>query len=123
MFQSTIPILQVSSSAAAEEFYCKGLGFTLLSSYRPDNSKADPCYMTLARDDARLHVQSFQSGITGAGAVYVYVDDVDALYTELMAKGIQVDLPPTDQTWGMREIILRDPDRNVLTIGRRQASD
>jgi len=32
MFQSAIPVIQVSASGAAEEFYCRGLGFTLLTS-------------------------------------------------------------------------------------------
>ena len=36
MFQTAIPVIQVSGSVAAEEFYCNALGFTLLSSWRPD---------------------------------------------------------------------------------------
>ena len=119
MFQTAIPVIQVSGSLAATEFYCKGLGFTVLSSWRPDESKDDPRYMTLARDAARLHVHSFQSGTAGAGAVYVFVDDVDALYAELSSSGIPVSGPPIDQTWGTREIVVRDADRNVVTFGQR----
>src|SRR5438034_11397687 len=75
MFETAIPIIRVSGSIAAQKFYCKGLGFTLLASWRPDET--DPCYMTLVRDGARLHVHSFPSGTVGAGAVYVFVDNVD----------------------------------------------
>jgi uncharacterized glyoxalase superfamily protein PhnB len=120
MFQTAIPVIQVSGSIAAEEFYCKGLGFTLLSSWRPDETKDDPRYMTLARDAARLHVHSFQGGTVGAAAVYVFVDDVDSLYGELMSNGVSVSGPPIDQTWGTREIAVRDADRNVLTFGQRR---
>jgi uncharacterized glyoxalase superfamily protein PhnB len=120
MFQTAIPVIQVSGSIAAEEFYCKGLGFTLLSSWRPDETKDDPRYMTLARDGARLHVHSFQGGTVGAAAVYVFVDDVDSLYAELMSNGVSVSGPPIDQTWGTREIAVRDADRNVLTFGQRR---
>lgn len=42
MFQTAIPVIQVSGSIAAEEFYCRGLGFTLLSSWRLDETKDDP---------------------------------------------------------------------------------
>ena len=120
MFQTAIPVIQVSGSIAAQEFYCNGLGFTLLSSWRPDETKDDPRYMTLARDDARLHVHSFQSGGTlGGGAVYIFVDNVDALYAELLSSGISVSGPPIDQTWGTREIVVRDADRNVVTFGQR----
>src|SRR5438034_6953508 len=91
MFQTAIPVIQVSGSVAAEEFYCKGLGFKLLSSWRPDETKADPRYMTLVRDGARLHVHSFQSGKAGAGAVYVFVDDADSLYAELDRKSTRLN--------------------------------
>lgn len=120
MFQTAIPVIRVSASIAAEEFYCKRLGFTLLSSWRPDETKEDPRYMTLAREGARLHVHSFPSGGTlGAAAVYVFVDDVDALYAELISKGVSVGNPPIDQTWGTREIGIRDADRNIVTFGQR----
>ena len=119
MFQTAIPVIQVSGSIAAQDFYCNGLGFTLLSSWRPDETKDDPRYMTLARDGARLHVHSYQSGTVGAGAVYVFVDNVDALYEELLSSGVSVSGPPIEQTWGTREIVVRDADRNVVTFGQR----
>src|SRR5436305_173612 len=71
MFQTAIPVIQVSGSAAAEEFYCRRLGFSLLASWRADQSKDDPRYMTLARDGARLHVHSFHSGTAVAGAAFL----------------------------------------------------
>ena len=120
MFESAIPVIQVSDSFAAEKFYCNALGFRLVSSWRPDQAKADPRYMTLARDGARLHVHSFQSGTLGAAAIYVFVDDLDSLYAELMSNGAPVSGPPIDQTWGTREIVVRDADRNVVTFGQRR---
>ena len=90
-----------------------------MSSWRPDETKDDPRYMTLARDGARLHVHSFQSGAVGASVVYVFVDDVDSLYTELMSNGVSVSGPPIDQTWGMREIGVRDADQNIVTFRQR----
>ena len=122
MFQIAIPVIQVSGSLAAEDFYCRRLGFALVSSWRPDETKDDPRYMTLARDGARLHVHSFQSGTAGAAAVYVFVDDVDSLYGDLTSNGVAVAGPPIDQAWGTREIVVRDADRNVVTFGERQRS-
>jgi len=119
VFQTAIAVIQVSSSIAAQEFYCKGLGFAVLASWRPDETKDDPCYMTLARDGARLHLHSFQSGRLGTGAVYVFVDDVDAVHAELVSNGVSVSGQPIDQTWGMREIGVRDADQNGITFGQR----
>jgi uncharacterized glyoxalase superfamily protein PhnB len=42
------------------------------------------------------------------------VDDVDALHAELAANDVTIDLPPTDQTWGTREMYVKDADRNTL---------
>lgn len=120
MFKTAIPVIRVSGSIAAESFYCKGLGFTVLAAWRPDKTKDDPCYMTLARDGARLHVHSFQSGANGECAVYVFVDDIDSLYAELISKGVVISGPPIDQTWGTREIGVRDTDRNIVTFGQRR---
>lgn len=70
MFETAIPVLQVRRSVAAVEFYCRGLGFTLLYSW-PSDTQRDPRYLTLVRDRARLHVHSFQVAGVGAAAVYV----------------------------------------------------
>ena len=60
MFKAAIPVLHVSSAAAAEEFYCERLGFRQTFAYRFDERQPDPCYMGLIRDDVRLHVRSFR---------------------------------------------------------------
>lgn len=123
MFQSAIPVVHVSNSRKAEDFYCNGLGFRLLSAWRPNEANDDPCYMTLSRDAATLHVASFRDGVFGAwnSTVYVFVDDVNALYAELAGKGISTMSEPVDQTWGTREVGVRDPDKNVITFGQRKA--
>ena len=41
---------------------------------------------------------------------FLWVADVDRLYEELSARGAVVQLPPTDQTWGIREMGIREPD-------------
>ena len=124
MFEAAIPVLQVRSSVAAEEFYCRGLGFTLLSSWPSADGLRDPRYLTLVREGARLQVHSFQAAgaAAGAGAVYVFVDDVDALYGELLSRGVSVSAAPIEQQWGVREIVVRDPDGNVVTFGQRRDS-
>jgi uncharacterized glyoxalase superfamily protein PhnB len=123
VLKTAIPVIHISDSVKAEEFYCKRLGFGLLSSWRPDETRKDPCYMALARDGAHLHLTSFKDGVVGTwtSTVYVFVDDVDALYAELAAKGMSLPSPPIDQTWGTREIDVRDADRNVITFGQRMA--
>jgi catechol 2,3-dioxygenase-like lactoylglutathione lyase family enzyme len=114
LFKAAIPVLHVSSSATAEEFYCNRLGFRRQFAYRADEAKPDPCYMGLTRDGVRLHVSSFSGDGVSGGVVFLLVEDVDTLHAELVAKGVPIDLAPTDQTWGNREMYVHDPDGNSI---------
>jgi catechol 2,3-dioxygenase-like lactoylglutathione lyase family enzyme len=116
LLKQAIPVLHVSSSADAEDFYCNRLGFHRSFAYRIDDAKADPCYMGLVRDDACLHVSSFPGDGAAGNVAYILVDDVDGLHKELLQKHVVVDLEPTNQTWGNREMYVRDPDGNRLSF-------
>ena len=56
MMISAVPVIAVSNSAIAEDYYCRVLGFEKKSAYRPDPSKNDPCYLAVVRDDVWLHL-------------------------------------------------------------------
>ncbi|PYS93328.1 MAG: glyoxalase/bleomycin resistance/extradiol dioxygenase family protein [Acidobacteria bacterium] len=113
MFKAAIPVLHVSNSAAAEEFYCNRLGFRQEFAYRPFGGP-DPCYMGLARDEAELHVSSFSGDGVAGGVVFLLVDDVDELHEELRRKGVPIDTGPIDQDWGNREMYVKDADGNSI---------
>ena len=112
MLKIAIPVLHVRSSQAAEEFYCGKLGFQLRFAYRPFGG-TDPCYMGLTRDSAELHVSSFSGDSIAGAAVYLLVDDVNALHEELRGK-VAIDTGPVDQSWGNREMYVKDPDGNSI---------
>ena len=114
MLKLAIPVLHVSSSAASEAFYWSRLGFRRTFAYRVDESRPDPCYLGLDRNGVQLHLSSFSGDGVPGGVVYVLVEDVDALHAELLSQGVVIELEPTDQTWGNREMYVRDPDGNAL---------
>jgi len=114
LLKLAIPVLHVSNSIAAEEFYCKRLGFRREFAHRVDDAKSDPCYMGLTRDGVWLHVSSFSGDGIPGGAVNLIVDDVDALHAELVEKGVRIDTGPVDQTWGTREVYVKDADGNSI---------
>jgi uncharacterized glyoxalase superfamily protein PhnB len=121
MIASAIPVIAVSDSARAEDYYCRVLGFERMFAYRPDPNRSDPCYLGVARDGVWLHLQSFKGDRAGMTDAFLWVEDVDRLYEELAARGAVVQLPPTDQTWGTRETGIRDPDGNVLVFATKRA--
>jgi uncharacterized glyoxalase superfamily protein PhnB len=109
-----IPLVHVSNSAAAEEFYCNRLGFRREFAHRGDETKPDPCYLGLSRDGIWIHVSSFSGDGVAGGVVNLLVENVDVLHAELVAKGVCIDVGPVDQTWGTREMYVRDSDRNCI---------
>jgi len=123
LFRTAIPVFHVAASAAAEAFYCGGLGFRREFAYRPHADRTDPCYLGLVRDQLRLHLSSFAEDGVAGGVAFLLVDDVDDLYRELIGRGVRIDLSPTDQTWGNREMYVTDPDGNSLRFVRAAASE
>jgi len=117
MFTMAIPVLHVSSSVAAEGFY-RRLGFRKEFAHRADESKPDPCYMGFSRGGAWLHVSSFSGdGVCGSVAM-VLVRDVDRLHEELLQGNVAIALKPTNQSWGNREMYVRDPDGNSIRFAQ-----
>ena len=76
--------------------------------------EADPCYMSVSRDGVDLHLSSFAGDGVVGGVVNIIVDDVDALHRELLERGVSIDLHPVDQTWGSREMYVKDADGNSI---------
>jgi uncharacterized glyoxalase superfamily protein PhnB len=114
-----IPLLHVSDSAAAEDFYCNRLGFQREFAHRSVQSKADPCYMGVTRDGIWLHLSSFSGDLVSGGVVNLLVEDVDGLHSELVAKGVRIDTGPVDQTWGTREMYVKDAGGKLRPVHRQ----
>ena len=69
MITSAIPVIAVSDSVRAEDYYCRVLGFQKMFVYRTNPNKNDPSYLGVARDGVWLHLQSFKperAGMTDA---------------------------------------------------------
>jgi uncharacterized glyoxalase superfamily protein PhnB len=98
MLKLAIPLLHISDSAAAEDFYCNRLGFQREFTHRAVEAKVDPCYMGVTRDGIWLHLSSFSGDGVSGGVVNLLVEDVDALHGELVAKGVRIDTGPVDPT-------------------------
>jgi uncharacterized glyoxalase superfamily protein PhnB len=112
MLKLAIPLLHVGASAQAEAFYRDRMGFTLNIAHRGE--QLDPCYMSVSRGGVELHLSSLAGDGVAGGVVNIVVDDIDGLYGELLTRGCPIALVPTDQTWGSREMYVRDPDGNSI---------
>jgi uncharacterized glyoxalase superfamily protein PhnB len=109
-----IPVFHVSNAQAAQEFYCGKLAFKREFAHRGDESLPDPCYVGISRDGVWLHLSSFSGDAVPGGVTNLVVDDVDKLHAEFVAKNVTIAVEPVDQTWGTREMYVKDPDGNCL---------
>jgi len=116
VIDQVIPVLHVTSARVAEVFYCGQLGFRRV--FPLGEVPPGPCYMGVVRDGAVIHLSSHAGDGVVGGVAYLVVDSVDLLHEELARKRVPIHLGPTDQTWGMREMYVRDPDGNTIRFGQ-----
>ncbi|MEL6615367.1 MAG: glyoxalase superfamily protein, partial [Bacteroidota bacterium] len=90
MWGAAVPVVRVQASPEAEAFYCDCLGFEVQSSYRP-GEECDPAYLVLTQGESIVHLSSFSGdGEPGASVINLYVRNVDVLYENLKASGVEV---------------------------------
>ncbi|GAB5527111.1 MAG: hypothetical protein Roseis2KO_49830 [Roseivirga sp.] len=106
--QVTIPSLNLS---VAVPFYQK-LGLKLIVDALPRYARFE-----LPEGEATFSIHLVEALPQGNGTVlYFETADVEAKVKELESRGIEFDLPPTDQSWLWKEARLQDPDGNQLII-------
>ena len=113
MITMAIPLLHVTNPIIAEEFYCDQLGFKKTFTYQPFG-EAGPCYFGIIRDGVTIHLSTFPDDGKSGNAVVLIVDNIDLLFEEFVKKNVQIDLSPTDQSWGNREMYIKDADHNSI---------
>jgi hypothetical protein len=112
-FERLSPVFPVRSIDLAIEHYRK-LGFAVRRYEGPDS------YAFAERDGIELHLAQVDDlqPRKNMSAVYLYVDDADALYREWSQAGIDGRLvQPTDTSYGLREGAALDPDANLIRVG------
>lgn len=117
MFDSAAPILPVTDVRRALRHYA-ALGFTV-SEY--DDDAAEQVYYGFAeRDAVHLHFSLVEDHdpLKTASAVYFYVADADALYSEWRQADVGGRLiEPEDSDYGLREGAHIDEDGNLIRFG------
>ncbi len=108
--RSALPELPLGNVAAGVAYYRDVLGFHV--NYAQENLGV------MDRDEITLVLIDRTASHTGIGSCYFYVNDVDTLHAELVAKGANVAGLPVSQPWGLREFRVLDPEGNRLTFGQ-----
>jgi uncharacterized glyoxalase superfamily protein PhnB len=112
-FEGVTPILNVKDFAAAMEYYVAKLGFEKKWDWGDP-----PTFGCVGRGDVNIFLCEGEQGQPGTW-MYIAMDDVDDLYAEYLKSGAIIRQPPTDYSWGSREMNVEDLDGHRL----RMASD
>jgi catechol 2,3-dioxygenase-like lactoylglutathione lyase family enzyme len=100
----------VAELERALRFYRDVLGFTV------SFTNGDPAsFAIIHQGGAQLHLV-VQPGKAGSSHAHMMVDDLDAVHERLVAAGATVRQPPKVQEWGLRDIVIADPDGNTFEI-------
>jgi catechol 2,3-dioxygenase-like lactoylglutathione lyase family enzyme len=106
---------------ASLRFYTDVLGFIVAEQFKDDNGglggvllKAGVCQLGLTQDDwkkgrDRKKGEGFRLWCKTA-------QDVDALAGRIRMSGWRLTEEPTDQSWGIRSLLVTDPDGYQLSI-------
>ena len=112
-FDRLSPVFPVRDIESALEHYSR-LGFAVRRYEGPD------AYAFAERDGIEIHLAQVDDlkPKRNMSAVYLYVDDADALFREWSKAGIDGRLvAPTDTSYGLREGACLDRDANLIRFG------
>ena len=125
MFRKLMAIeLIVRDLATCTAFYRDTLGLQVRESESTSNSvsfQIDNVYFFLLEAEGAAQMVSSQPlelslGESPRVLLAAGVEDVDAAYQMLSAKGVRFLRPPTDQPWGLRTAYFADPEGNLWEI-------
>src|SRR5687768_7129872 len=119
--QTLFPVLKYRDAHAAFDFLEKAFGFERLNVFEGEKGGVGHAELTfggqvLMSGSAGEGDERFNEGL-GRTSVYVVVDDPDSLHARARDAGAEIVMEPTDQTYGSRDFIARDPEGNLWSFG------
>lgn len=110
-----VPLVRVRDLGRSLAFYVEDLGFREVARHQP--APDVPACATIARGGVTLLLTERDEAPFG-GAVCLHTSEIETVFHELAARGVTIDLAPTDMPWKQREMHLRDPDGNRLRFAQ-----
>lgn len=127
------PYLAVRDADQSLAFYQKAFGFEKKGAIPGPNGKTGHAEMTWRGSVIMFGPEGAypstegkvlcpkSSGTPSPVHMYVYCDDVDAMFVRATAAGAVVNIPPTDMFWGDRLCKVTDPDGHVWNFATNVA--
>lgn len=103
--------LHAANPADADRFYRDLLGLQLVMDHGWIRTYA-------AKDDARVQIGIASEGGNGTPVpdLSIEVDDIDEALRRMRAAGVPAEYGPTEESWGVRRLHVRDPFGKLVNI-------
>jgi catechol 2,3-dioxygenase-like lactoylglutathione lyase family enzyme len=116
-----VPVIKCHDLKTSVHFYTTVLDFERRWPAEEDRETANGV-AHLVRDGAELQISRHAGDGVFGSLNRIFVDDVDERYDTFRARGLDttrrpespIHTAPVDQTWGLREFSVTDPDGNGL---------
>jgi uncharacterized glyoxalase superfamily protein PhnB len=102
-------------------YYEDKLGFKCLGTWQNP-----PVYAIVARDEQAIHFRCAEPPLANPDKypdelldAYIVLEDVDALYAEYAARGVEFTRELAQTPWHSREFVVKDCDGRLLAFGAR----
>ena len=116
-FVDSATTIEVSDVVVSEAFYREKLGFGAGMFYGEP-----PTFCIVRRDRVTVFLDKVRTPhpipLNQYWALYIYVDDADAMLAEVKSRGVKIDRAIEDQDYGCRDFDIRDPDGHLIGIGQ-----
>lgn len=110
-FESLIPILYSADLTRSFSYYTEQLGFE-----KKWDWGTPPDFGCVGKDNVEIFFCLKDQGNPGSW-LCVNLDNVDEYYDLIKTKGAIILSPPGDKEWLMREMLVQDPDGNIIRFG------
>jgi lactoylglutathione lyase len=117
-------VLFVADLERARAFYRDTLGMTMefedqaSAGFRLENTLLLLLTIAGAQDLLSQSAVAAQRPTGSSSQLVAFVEDVDAIYADLVAQGVEFVRMPIDREWGLRTAHFKDPDGNIWEIAQ-----
>ena len=124
---SIAPFLKCSDIKKSLSFYTNLLDFKVVQAPDPDPEAFMSMYAFLKREESFIHLSQHAGDGVFGNVIYVRVKNIDEIYSTFIDNGLKIQeksgitMEPVEQTWGMKEFYVTDPDGNRVRFGQQIA--
>lgn len=129
------PFIKCSDISASLKFYTEILDFKVTQAPDPDPESFMSMYASISREGHCIHLSEHKNDGVFGNVIYVRVDNIDSIYEKFIDNGLivltqneringinpGVVIEPVEQTWGMKEFAVNDPNGNRMSFGHQIA--